>query len=315
MDPSATLTFDGRSRQPRHLWFFTLEDVQNSAFKQHHEIIDSIGSIKYLGLGLFLLYTRQNTERIQDYDFYMLSVSMPKAIRLTTDKSVCKTYKKYCRKDTSIQIIIRPAGSLSPNKAYAASHQETEAQRLAIIKKTYTNSSYPWLPYYYIQPKISSVDKNTACLIVDDSTYVPLERAVLVQLIKNAHTENKTLIDLPIYILDEEREVKTFTLTAKAWKQLAHSPWKKDLACLWKSYKAELKMEAREKSCLWQLLIEIGLARPGKPHGCDKCKEMGRGGKSENDEKEDVLVTTQSNDSYNIDESETEPFPLWMNGW
>jgi hypothetical protein len=259
---------------PQNLWFFTVEDVRESAFKQRNHILTSIGSIKYLGLAECLAHAHYRTQFPGCFDYYMLSQSTKKAIRLTSDKSVFTTWKKHCRKDSIVQIIMRPRGSPTPDQFHAYSHNESLAERKAVVSKLYT-SSQPKLPEIDLRPTIFYTDLLTAVLRMDDGTCMWIERKHLLDTINQALCEEMALIDLPLDLIrfsDPNRKIKTITLDTKIWKQLARGLWKADFACVLKSYNAEVKMKVRKEGALWQFLIRIGLVGPGNHHVCDKCK-------------------------------------------
>jgi hypothetical protein len=271
---------------PRQIWFFTFEKVHDPVFTQGHHVLPSPGTVKYLGLPQCLAYSGYRTKNPYRLDYYMLSQSIKKAIYLRSDESVLETWKKYCRNDAVVHIIIRPRASLTPNQFHAASHYESLTSRRATLSR-YFYPTQPNLPGRELEPEIWDIHEKVADLVVDDGTFVKIERNVLLELIKNAMYARRPLQDLQVSVFNQQRKIKRFTVTAKSWKLLAHSPWKEHFACLYKSYKAELKMKSRGKSRLWQFLIEIGLASPGKAHVCKKCRKA---------EEEKTLLETTRND-------------------
>lgn len=125
--------WDHLETNPRAMWFFTFEDIHGSAFKQGHHVLPSPGTIQHLGLPECLIHSGHRTEHPYRFDYYMLSRSTKKAMHLKSDRSVLSTWKKYCRKDIIVHIIIRPGGSPSPNQFHAASYNESSAARRNVL--------------------------------------------------------------------------------------------------------------------------------------------------------------------------------------
>jgi hypothetical protein len=82
--------------------------------------------------------------------------------------------------------------------------------------------------------------ENDAHLVAVDVMLVAANRLDLLQFIIHALPVKKPLIGLRIPVCNAPRAVQRLTLDAQAWKQLTHGRWHADLACLWKSYNAEL---------------------------------------------------------------------------
>jgi hypothetical protein len=257
---------------PLQIWFFTCEQILDPSFTQGYHVLPSPGTVQYLGLPECLSYSRYKTRYAGNLDFYMLSQSMKKAAYLDSDKSVLKTWQKYCRNDPVVHMIIRPMLSLSPNCVRSASHHETLAARKAILSRYFTEMP-PKLPITELEPRILSIYENAIRIVAEDGTLAIIQKKAFTGLMKDCQYLKVPISNLHLSGFDHQGGTKHFDLTKESWKHLARGPWKAEFACLYKSYNAKVKMREREESPLWQFLIDIGLCGPGKAHECERCND------------------------------------------
>ena len=257
---------------PRQIWFFTFEQIINPSFTQGYHVLPSPGTVQYLGLPECLSHSRCKAGNAGSLDFYMFSQSMRKAIHLVSDGCVLKTWKKYCRNDTVVHIIIRPIRSLSPNSVHAASHHETLAARKTVLSRYFIETP-PKLPITELKPRVLFIYENAMHVVAEDGTFAMIQKKAFIDLMKDCQYLKISLSSLHLWGFGHQGRTTNFDLTKEYWKQLARGPWKEDFDCLYRSYSAEIKMREREESSFWQFLSDIGLCSPGKTHGCKKCDE------------------------------------------